>query len=77
MVRLVAETDKNLFAQSLSRFSGVTVALELSLPLWGPLFYLKGIYVQGLSLVPEMLTSMRLVTGTLGDLSRGTDKYRI
>ena len=38
--------------------------------LWGPLFDLTGNYVQGVSLVPEMLTSMRLVIETLGDSSR-------
>ena len=38
--------------------------------LWGPLFHLTGNYVQVLSLVPEMLTSMRLMAGTLGNLSR-------
>ena len=41
------------------------------MPLWGPLLDFTGNYLQGLSLVPEMLTLMRLVTGTLGDLYRG------
>ena len=44
------------------------------MPLWGPLFDLKEKYVQGVSLVPEMLTSMRLVTGTLGDSSTGVGR---
>ena len=49
----------------------MTVALDLSVTLWNPLFDLTENYVQGVSLAPEMLTSMRLVTGTLGDSSRG------
>ena len=44
------------------------------MPLWGPLFDLKEKYVQGVSLVPEMLTSMRLVMGMLGDLSHGVGR---
>ena len=40
------------------------------MPLWGSLFDLTGNYVQGVLLVPEMLTSMRLVTVMLGGLSR-------
>ena len=55
----------------MSRFAGVTVALDLSVTLWNPLFDLTENYVQVLFLVPEMLTSMRFVTGTLGDSSRG------
>ena len=45
-------------------------ALVLAVPLWGPLFDLTVNYVLGVSLVPKMLTSMRLVTGILEDLSR-------
>ena len=57
--------------QSLSCFSGLTVASERSVPLWGPLFDLTGNFVKGVSLVPEMLILMSLVTGTLGVLSHG------
>ena len=71
MVGLVADTDENLVARSLSRFSGVTVLLELSVPLWGSLFDLTGNYVQRVLLLPEMLTLMRLLTGTLKDSSPG------
>ena len=56
------------------RSTRVTSALELSLPLWGPMFDLKRNYVRVVSLVPEMLTSMRLVTGTLGDSSTGVGR---
>ena len=52
-------------------YAGVTGALGLSVPLWGTLFDLTGNYVLGVSLVPEILTSMRLVTGKLDDLSLG------
>ena len=52
------------------RFAGVIVASERSMPLWGPLFDLTGNHVQGVLLAPEILTSMRLVTGTLEYLSR-------
>ena len=48
--------------------TGTLVVLVL---LWGPLFYLTGNYVLGVLLVTVMLTSMRLVTGTLEDFSRG------
>ena len=51
-------------------FSGVIVESEQSVPLWGPLFDLMGNHVQGVLLAPEMLTLMRLVSGTLGDSSR-------
>ena len=44
------------------------------MPPWGPLFDLTGNYVKGVLLVPEMLTLMRLVTGMLGDLSRGVGR---
>ena len=47
LVGLVAETDKNLVVRSLSFFSGGTVALELSVLLWGSLFDMTGNYVQG------------------------------
>ena len=53
--------------RSLLRFSGVTDALELSVPVWGPLFDLTGSYVQGVLVVPEMFKLMRLATGILGD----------
>ena len=64
------ETDDKRFVQSSSRFSGAIVASEQSVPLWGPLFDLTGNHVHGVPLAPDMLTLMRLVTGTLGDSSR-------
>ena len=60
--------------QLLLHFSGVNGALGISVPLWGPLFYLTGNYVQEVLLVPDMLTSMRLITGTFGDPSCGVGR---
>ena len=55
VVGMVAETDKNLVAQSFSCSAGVTGVLGLSMTLWGPLFDLTGNYVLGVLLVPEIL----------------------
>ena len=52
--------------QSSLRFSGVIDASYQSVQLCGLLFDLTEKHVQGVSLAPEMLTLMRLVTGTLG-----------
>ena len=58
----------------MSRFAGVTGALGILVPFWGPLFDFTGNNVQGVSLVPDMLKSMRLMTGTFGYLSRGVGR---
>ena len=65
VVGLVAETDVNWVVRSLSHSSGLTGSLGISMMLWGPLFDLTWNYVLGVSLVPEMLTSTSLGTGTL------------
>ena len=46
----------------------------LSVLLWGPIFDLTDNYVLGVSLVPEMLISMRLVAGTFEDSSCGVGR---
>ena len=71
VVGLVEETEENRVTRSLCRSDGVTGALGLSVPLWGPMFDLTGNYVLGVLLVPKMLILIRLVTGTLEDLSLG------
>ena len=55
--------------QSSLRFSGVIDASYQSVPLCVLLFDLTEKHVQGVSLAPEMLTSTRIVTGTLEDSS--------
>ena len=70
MVGVGEETDENLVVQSLSRFAGVIAASERSVPMWGPMFDLTGNHVQVVLLVPEMLTSMRLLKGSFGYSSR-------
>ena len=55
----------------------MTVAKEQSGSLLGSLFDLKGNYVQGVSLVSEMLKLMRLVTGTLGICLTESNRDRI
>ena len=50
--------------------SRVTGSLVISVPLWDLMFDLRGNYVLGLSLVPEMLTLVRLETGMLEDSYR-------
>ena len=49
----------------------MTGVLVPSVTLWGPLFDFTRNYVLGLLLLPKILTSMRLVTGTLEDASLG------
>ena len=71
---LVKETDKNWVEQSLCCSAGVTGTSVISVPLWGPLFDLTGNYVLGVSLVPEMLTSMRIATGMWEDSYHGVGR---
>ena len=52
----------------------MTGTLVLSVLLWGPIFDLTDNYVLGVSLVPEMLISMRLVAGTFEDSSCGVGR---
>ena len=66
---LVAEMDNNEFSPSLRRSSGGTCASVRSVPLWGPLIDLTGNYGLGVSLVLEILTSMRPVAETLEKFS--------
>ena len=60
----------NWVVSSLRSSAGGTGALGLSMSLRGPLFRFMGNYVLGVSLLPEMLTSMRLVMETMEDSSR-------
>ena len=69
VIGLDEEMNKNWVARSSSRFYGVIFASEISVPLWGPLFDLKGNHVWGVLLAPEILTYMRLVSETLEDSS--------
>ena len=67
---LVVETNKNKVAPLLWRSSRGNDASVQLVPLWGPLFYLAGDYGLGVSLVLEILTSMRPVTETLEESYR-------